>query len=85
MSHSLIGTYQHIYVKGANIENTASRYPLAKINVLAQGHNTVTTVRIEPAAPRSRVEHSTTEPLHSLSRPVFKKIDLSLHCVYEQG
>ena len=32
---------------------------------LAQGHNTVTTVRLEPAAPRSRVKHSTTEPLRS--------------------
>ena len=30
---------------------------------LAQGHNTVTPVRLEPAAPRSRVKHSTTEPL----------------------
>ena len=27
---------------------------------LAQGHNTVTPVRLEPAAPRSRVKHSTT-------------------------
>ena len=30
---------------------------------LAQGHNTVTLKRLEPAAPRSRVKHSTTEPL----------------------
>ena len=30
---------------------------------LAQGHNTVTPVRHEPAAPRSRVQYSTTEPL----------------------
>ena len=30
---------------------------------LAQGHNTVTPVRLVPAAPRSRVKHSTTEPL----------------------
>ena len=29
---------------------------------LAQGHNTVTPVRLEPAASRSRVKHSTTEP-----------------------
>ena len=36
------------------------------INVLAQGHNTVTPVRLEPATPRSRVKHSTTEPLCSL-------------------
>ena len=34
---------------------------------LAQGHNTMTPVRLEPAAPRSRVKHSTTEPLCSLS------------------
>ena len=34
---------------------------------LAQGHNTVTQVRLEPAALRTRVKHSTTEPLCSLS------------------
>ena len=28
---------------------------------LAQGHNAVPQVRLEPAAPRSRVKHSTTE------------------------
>ena len=38
----------------------------AKINVLAQGHNAVTPVRLEPVAPQSRVKLSTTEPLHSL-------------------
>ena len=38
---------------------------LARINVLAQGHNTVTPKRLEPAAPRSRVKLSTTEPLCS--------------------
>ena len=38
---------------------------LAWINVLAQGHNTVTPVRLEPATLRSRVKHSTTEPLRS--------------------
>ena len=32
---------------------------------LAQGHNAV---GLEPAAPRSRVKHSTTEPLHSHER-----------------
>ena len=32
---------------------------------LAQGHNAVTPVRLEPAALRSRVKHSTTEPLRS--------------------
>ena len=31
---------------------------------LAQGHNAVTPVSLEPVAPRSRVMHSTTEPLH---------------------
>ena len=31
---------------------------------LAQGHNAVGPVSLEPAAPRSRVKHSTTEPLH---------------------
>ena len=33
---------------------------------LAQGHNAVTPVRLKPASPRSRVKHSTTEPLRSL-------------------
>ena len=33
---------------------------------LAQGHNAVTPVRFEPAASRSQVKHSTTEPLRSL-------------------
>ena len=37
----------------------------ARINVLAQGHNAVTPMRLEPTAPRSRVKHSTTEPLRS--------------------
>ena len=31
----------------------------------AQGHNTVTPVRLEPVTPRYRVKHSTTEPLRS--------------------
>ena len=35
---------------------------------LAQGHNVVTLVRHEPAALRSPVKHSTTEPLRSLTR-----------------
>ena len=30
---------------------------------LAQGHNPVTSVRLEPPSPRSLVKHSTTEPL----------------------
>ena len=33
---------------------------------LAQGHNASTPVRLELTAPRSRVKHSTTEPLRSL-------------------
>ena len=33
---------------------------------LAQGHNAVMPVRLEPAALRSRIKHSTTEPLRSL-------------------
>ena len=33
---------------------------------LAQGHNAVTPVRLEPAAPWSRVKHSTTESLRFL-------------------
>ena len=36
----------------------------ARINVLAQWHNAVTPVRLEPAEPRSRVKHS-TKPLRS--------------------
>ena len=32
---------------------------------LAQGHNTVTPVRLEPVALQTRVKHSTTEPLRS--------------------
>ena len=34
---------------------------------LAHGHNAVTLVRLQPAAPRSPVKHSTTEPLLSLA------------------
>ena len=34
--------------------------------VLLKDHNAVTTVRLEPVALRSRVKHSTTEPLGSL-------------------
>ena len=33
---------------------------------LAQGHNAVIPVRLEPGALRSQVKQSTTEPLHSL-------------------
>ena len=33
--------------------------------VLLKDHNVVTPVRLKPVAPRSRGEHSTTEPLRS--------------------
>ena len=33
---------------------------LARISVLAQGHNTVTPVRLKPVAPQFPVKHSTT-------------------------
>ena len=36
---------------------------------LAQGHNAVKPVRLEPAAPQSKAKHSTTEPLRSLFNP----------------
>ena len=36
---------------------------------LAQGHNTVPWVRLEPATPYSRVKHSATEPLRYLPEP----------------
>ena len=41
---------------------------LAKLGLmcLAQGHNAVMPMRLEPEAPRSPVKHSTTEPLRSL-------------------
>ena len=41
---------------------------------LAQGHNAVTPVRLKPATPWSRVEHSTIEPMRSLQW----KFDLSI-------
>ena len=31
-----------------------------RVNVLAKGHNALKSVKLEPAAPRSRVKHSTT-------------------------
>ena len=42
--------------------------------VLLKDHNTVTSVRLEPAALRSRVKHSTTEPLRSLLQFMFRNI-----------
>ena len=38
----------------------SSLHEPCRINVLAQGHNTVTPVRLQPAAPWSQVKHSTT-------------------------
>ena len=39
---------------------------------LAQGHNAVTPERLEPAAPQSRVKHSTTElPLYIVYRCMY--------------
>ena len=38
--------------------------------VLLKDHNAVTQVRLEPTALRSRVKHSTTEPLRSLLKDV---------------
>ena len=38
-----------------------------RIKCLAQGHNTVPPVRLEPATPLSQVVHSTTESLRSSS------------------
>ena len=46
--------------------------------MLAQGHNAVTQVRLEPAALRSRVKHTTTEPLRSLLVSVAEETGLKL-------
>ena len=63
---------------------------------LAQGHNAVMWVRLEPAAPRSWVKHSTTEPLRFLTVTWEKQqcgsaswedsdqSDPSLHCLHEE-
>ena len=44
--------------------------------VLLKDHNAVRPVRLEPAAPRSGVKHSTTEPLHSLHKNENWSIDV---------
>ena len=49
---------------------------------LTKGHNAVTLVRLEPAAPRSRVKHSTTEPLLSHFIVFASKIKSSLKCTW---
>ena len=62
------------------------------MNVLAQGHNIVMPVRLEPAAPRFRVKHSTTEPLCSLvsnipddTFPISMKTCLNIHAQLHSG
>ena len=42
----------------------------------------MTPVRLEPAALRSRVKHSTTEPLRSL-RELVALLSLSYRCLYD--
>ena len=52
-------------------------------NVLAQGHNAVTPVRLEPAAPRSRVKYSSTELPKNLCKmdhwPLSKRPKIGFH------
>ena len=43
------------------------------LTCLAEGHNAVTPMRLEPAAPRSRVKHSTTELPRLLSESCHKE------------
>ena len=38
---------------------------MLRLMCLAQGHNALMLVRLEPVALKSRVKHSTTEPLRS--------------------
>ena len=42
---------------------------------LGQGHNKVTPVRLKPMVIRSRVKHSTTEPLRSLGPDIKVKVN----------
>ena len=57
---------------------------------LAQGHNAVKPMRLEPATLRSQVKHSTTKRLPSLEKQIGKTLiglllqkqsDLGLHCL----
>ena len=50
---------------------------------LAQGHNAVTMVMLEPVALRSRVKHSTTEPLCSLGLKLIELVMKVLEHVVE--
>ena len=61
---------------------------LARINVLAQGHNAVMPVRLKPMAPQLQVKHSTTEPpkkarqtMQTQSRLLQKQSDQGLPCL----
>ena len=47
---------------------------------LAQGQNAVTPVRLEPVAPRSRVKHSSTKPLRSLTNGSLTKVESIAEC-----
>ena len=51
---------------------------LAEAKCLAQGHNEVTPMRLEPATPRSRVKYSTPEP------PLPSPIDLGVGAFLKQ-
>ena len=52
-----VGNRNHTYI---------SFKPKLGLMCLAQGHKAVTPVRLKLGAPRSQVNHSTTEPLRSL-------------------
>ena len=43
-------------------------------------HNAVTPARLQPATPRSRVKHSTTESLHSLYTECH--VSVVVHCLF---
>ena len=46
---------------------------------MLKDHNAVTPVRLEPAASRSRVKHSTTEPLPSLEGCMSQGLGIYIH------
>ena len=49
--------------------------------VLLKDHNAVTLVRLEPVDLRSRVKHSTTEPLRSLCQ-MYVCMDICIFMIY---
>ena len=51
---------------------------------LAQGHNAVTLVRLEPVTPRSQVKHSSIKPLCSRANLWSEPSSTSLLCVWEE-